>query len=167
MLSNILSTVIVIAVLCGVFSITVGMFNTKLYKAINEEKCSGLEILKAYIPFYNIAYARKLAYGKCTVFNIGFIVCAVLIVFRVAAVILVSTFPILVVYSAFTTYVAILIYAIMYIVNAVDFVRMLNGGFITTLCCVIVAPVGYYMLSNIVIAYFKSVEDKVSGTFEA
>ena len=42
---------------------------------------------------------------------------------------------------------------------------MFNCGLIVTLCGVVVAPIGYYMLSTQVLGYFRSVEDTVSGRF--
>lgn len=166
MLLNIASVVLVVLILCSIVSVTPGFFNLKMFRALQGTRCTGLSAVQAFIPFYNITFSRKLSYGKSTIFDIGFIVCAVLLLFRVASVVLVSKLPVLVVFSSFAMYACLLIFFVMYIVNAVDFCRMLNCGFLTILCCVVVAPVGYYMLSTQVLAYFKEVEDVVRGTFE-
>lgn len=167
MIQQIISVVIVIAVLCAVVCVTVGMFNRKLFLAVYGTKCTGLSAVEAYIPFYNIVYARKIINGKAPVFLGGFCLCAAGLIFRLGSVVLVAKFPVLIVYSSLAMVVCIALYMLLYIINAVDFCRMLNCGFLTTICCIIVAPVGYYMLSTQVLPYFKQVEDKVSGTFEA
>ena len=165
MIENIISVVLVVGVLFAIISIPVGMFNTKVFQAINGTKCTGVNFIKAFIPFYNITFSRKLAYNSSGIFIIALIVCLILILFRIVALALVSVVPVLVVFSSFTTIAAILLYWLFYIINAVDFCRMFNCGMLITLCCIILAPVGYYMLSTQVLSYFRSVEDEVSGRF--
>lgn len=165
MLLNILSVVLVVAFLYSIICIPVGMFNTKLFMAIHGTKCTGLNRVKAYLPFYNITFSRWLAYGGSMVFSILLLVCALLLVFRFVAIALVASVPILVVYSALTTLGCIALYTLLYIINAVDFCRMFSCGAATMLCCLLIAPVGYYMLSLQVLSYFRNVEDEVSGRF--
>lgn len=160
-----LSVVIVLAFLYAIVCVPVGIFNLRLFQAINGTKCTGLNFLKAFVPLYNITFARKLAYGKAPAFNVLLALCALLFVFRVSALILVSSFPILVVYSSLIMIACLALYWLLYIVNCVDFCRMLNRGVVTTLCGIVVPPIGYYMLSTQVMGYFRSVEDTVSGRF--
>ena len=98
-------------------------------------------------------------------FNVMLLICLLLFVFRVVSIALVSLVPVLVVYSSLVMIACIAIYCILYIINCVDFCRMFNCGLIVTLCGVVVAPIGYYMLSTQVLGYFRSVEDTVSGRF--
>ena len=162
---DVLSVIIVLAVLYAIVSVHVGIFNLKVFQAVHGTKCTGLSILKAFAPLYNITFARKLAYGKSTVFNVMLLICLLLFVFRVVSIALVSLVPVLVVYSSLVMIACIAIYCILYIINCVDFCRMFNCGLIVTLCGVVVAPIGYYMLSTQVLGYFRSVEDTVSGRF--
>lgn len=162
---DVISVVLVLMVLYAVISVPVGIFNLKVFQAIHGTKCTGFSFLKAFTPLYNITFARKLAYGKATVFNVILLVCLLLLLFRVVALILVSTLPILVVYSSLVMIACIALYWVLYIVNCVDFCRMFNCGIITTLCGVVVPPIGYYMMSTQVLGYFRSVEDTVSGRF--
>lgn len=165
MIQQILSTLIVIAVLCAILCVTVGMFNRKVFLAVYKSKCTGLSTIQAFIPFYNITYARRIINGKCPIFNVGLCICLIGFVFRLVSVALVAKVPVLIVYSSMVMIGCIALYMILYIANAVDFCRMLNCGFLTTICSIIVAPVGYYMLSTQVLPYFKQVEDRVSGAF--
>ena len=158
---DVLSVIIVLAVLYAIVSVPVGIFNLKVFQAVHGTKCTGLSILKAFAPLYNITFARKLAYGKSTVFNVMLLICLLLFVFRVVSIALVSLVPV----PSLVMIACIAIYCILYIINCVDFCRMFNCGLIVTLCGVVVAPIGYYMLSTQVLGYFRSVEDTVSGRF--
>ena len=162
---DVISVVLVLMALYAVNSVPVGMFNLKVFQAIHGTKCTGFSLLKAFTPLYNITFARKLAYGKATIFNAILLLCLLLLLFRVVALVLVSTLPILVVYSSLVMIACIALYWFLYIVNCVDFCRMFNCGVITTLCGVVVPPIGYYMMSTQVLGYFRSVEDTVSGRF--
>lgn len=162
---DVISVVLVLMALYAVISVPVGIFNLKVFQAIHGTKCTGFSLLKAFTPLYNITFARKLAYGKATIFNAILLLCLLLLLFRVVALVLVSTLPILVVYSSLVMIACIALYWVLYIVNCVDFCRMFNCGVITTLCGVVVPPIGYYMMSTQVLGYFRSVEDTVSGRF--
>lgn len=164
-MSDVISVLIVVAALAAIIAVPVGIFNVKLFQALNGTKCGGLNLVKAFVPFHNITFARKLAYGRATVYNIVLTVCLLLLLFRAVAIIVVATVPILIVYSSITTIACVLIFWLFYIINAVDFCRMLNCGITVTLCSVVIPPVGYYMLSTQVLSYFRSVEDDMSGTF--
>ena len=131
---DVLSVIIVLAVLYAIVSVPVGIFNLKVFQAVHGTKCTGLSILKAFAPLYNITFARKLAYGKSTVFNVMLLICLLLFVFRVVSIALVSLVPVLVVYSSLVMIACIAIYCILYIINCVDFCRMFNCGLIVTLC---------------------------------
>ena len=167
MLQNILSALIVLGALYMVISVPVGLVNVKLFKALHGARCTGVNALLAFIPIYNIVFGRKLVYGKATFTKVILALCTALLAFRAISVLLVAAYPILVVYSAITSILVCAVYWLLYIVNAVDLGRMFGVGAITMLCCVLIAPVGYYMLSAQIMAYFRSVEDEVSGTFEA
>lgn len=162
---DVISVILVLAVLYAIVSIPVGIFNLKVFQAIHGTKCTGLSFVKAFIPLYNITFSRKLAYGRATAFNICLVICLLLFLFRIVSVVIVSIAPVLVVYSSLVMIACIAIYWILYIINCVDFCRMFNCGVITTLCGVVVPPIGYYMLSTQVLGYFRSVEDTVSGRF--
>lgn len=162
---DIISVLIVLIVLYSIISIPVGLFNIKVFQAIYYAKPSGVNLIKAFLPLYNITFARKLAYGQATVANSVLLVCVLLAAFRIVALVLVSTFPVLIVYSSIVMIACIAMYWALYIFNCVDFCRMFNCGVVTTLCGIVVAPIGYYMLSTQVMGYFRSVEDEVSGRF--
>ena len=114
---DVLSVIIVLAVLYAIVSVPVGIFNLKVFQAVHGTKCTGLSILKAFAPLYNITFARKLAYGKSTVFNVMLLICLLLFVFRVVSIALVSLVPVLVVYSSLVMIACIAIYCILYIIN--------------------------------------------------
>lgn len=162
---DVISVIIVLAVLYAIVSVPVGIFNLKVFQAMHGTKCTGLNILKAFTPLYNITFARKLAYSKSPVYNVLLLVCLLLFLFRIVSIVIVSAVPILVVYSSLAMIVCIALYWVLYIINCVDFCRMFNCGLIVTLCGIVAAPIGYYMLSTQVLGYFRSVEDTVSGRF--
>lgn len=165
MVMNVISVLLVVLILCALISVPVGLFNLKIFQAVHGAKCTGLNFLKAFTPFYNITFSRKLTYGRTPIYNWAMIICAVLLAFRFTALLLVSAVPILVVYSSITTFSCIVLYWGFYLVNAVDFCRMFNCGVVTTLCSIVVPPIGYYMISTQVLGYFRNVEDMVSGRF--
>lgn len=165
MAMNILSVVIVLGVLYGVLCLPVALFNLKVYQAVVGVKCGFPSVLLAFCPFYNIVFARKQVYTKAPIYNILLILCAVLLCFRFISLVMVARVPILVFYSAFCAMAAVVLYYILYIINAVDFAHMFGCGAVTKLMAILVAPVGYYLLSNQVLSYYKSVEDEVSGRF--
>lgn len=167
MLTNALSVLIVLAILYSIISIPVGLFNLKVFQSVNGTKCTGLNFLKAFMPFYNITFSRRLVYGKATWFHVLLLVCAVLFLCRIVAIVLVAAFPLLIVFSSIAMVACLALYYALYVINAVDFCRMLNCGLVTTLFSIAVTPIGYYMLSTQVLGYFRSVEDTVSGRFEA
>lgn len=162
---DVVSVILVLVILYAVISVPVGIFNLKMFQAIHGTKCTGLSFLKAFTPLCNITFARKLAYGRATIFNVVLRICLLLLLFRIVAVVVVSALPILVVYSSLVMIACIALYWILYIINCVDFCRMFNCGVITTLFGIVVPPIGYYMLSTQVLGYFRSVEDTVSGRF--
>lgn len=164
-LINVLSVIIVVAILYAIISVPVGLFNLKMFQAVHGAKCTGLNFVKAFIPFYNITFSRRLVYGKATGFCIALLLCVIMFLFRVVSLVLVSAVPILIVYSSLVMIACIAFYYILYIINAVDFCRMLNCGVVTMIVSIVVAPIGYYMLSTQVLSYFRSVEDTVSGRF--
>lgn len=164
-LMNALSVFTVVAILYAIISIPVGLFNLKIFKAVHGAKCTGLNFIKAFIPFYNITFSRRLVYGKTTGFCVALLLCALMCLFRGISLVLVSTAPILIVYSSLVMIACIALYIILYIINAVDFCRMLNCGVVTVIVSIAIAPIGYYMLSTQVLSYFRSVEDTVSGRF--
>lgn len=152
-------------VLIAIFSVPCGLFNVKMFRATQESKPGGLELVKAFFPFANILYSRKLCYGKCPVFLSLLIVSVVLLAFRFIALALLTIVPVLIVFSPFAVLASFILYYIIYAANAVDFCRMLGGGGFVLLVCVFCAPLGYYMLSNKVLPYFKTEEDTLSARF--
>lgn len=167
MLMDILSTILVVGILYAIVCVPVGMFNAKVFQAVHGAKCTGLSLGKALIPFCNITFSRRLTYGRAPVFRALLLVCVGLLLFRFVALALVTVAPLLIVFSSLTTVACIALYWLLYIVNAIDFCRMFNCGFVIKLACIVLAPVGYYMLSTQVLGYFRSVEDEVSGRFGA
>ena len=47
---DVLSVIIVLAVLYAIVSVPVGIFNLKVFQAVHGTKCTGLSILKAFAP---------------------------------------------------------------------------------------------------------------------
>jgi hypothetical protein len=163
---DIVSICIVVGALYGVFTLPVGLFNMKMYQAVHGYKCAGSQCIALFFPFYNIAFARKLVYGR-SMYGIWVSVCMLFLLFRIASLLLVTIVPVLVVFSAITILVFLCIYYLLYVINALDFCMMLGCGILTFLCCIIITPVGYMVLSTQAVRYFKSVEDEVSGRFTA
>lgn len=157
---------ILVLIIYAVICIPVGMLNVSLRRAALGAKPSPNEYLKAYSPFVNITYGRKVLYGK-TAYSYGLYTVVLLLVFRVVAVLLVGTVPVLTIYSAFTTLAALALYCVLYIWNAASMCLLLRGGTMLTIVSVLIAPVGYYLISVRVPGYFKSVEDEVSGRFKS
>lgn len=155
--------------ICAVFTVPVGLFNTKMFRGINGSKPGGGEFLKAYIPFFNVRYSRVLAYGSSSVFMIFLCASAVLFLLRFVAIGLVTLDIGWAVYlfmiSPVLVLVALLIWWVLAIVNAVDFARMLGCGGLTIFVSIIIPPVGYYMLANNVLPYFRKEETSLNGTF--
>jgi len=164
MSASIISAIVLVLGLCAVLAVPVGIFNLKVYRAVRGTKCTGATAVEAFVPFVNILFARKLVYGQ-TFFKYLMWVCAALVIFRTAALVLINTMPVLTVFSSFGMVACIALYAVLYVANAASFASLLNCGAVTMLCCVVAAPVGYYMLSTQVLNYFRSVEDVVSGRF--
>ena len=162
---DILIVILLLLIFYCLVWIPVGLFNLRMFKEHNGSKAGGLEFLKAFCPFYNICFARKLAYGRSPVFFTGVTITIALIVFRLISVALVTVVPILVFISAMTMWLAILIYLAFYIINAIDFGRMLGAGPVTLLASIIIPPLGYYLLLNQVAVYFYKEEDELSGRF--
>lgn len=157
-------TGLIITLYCIIW-VPVGMFNLKMFKEHNGSKATGMQALSAFAPFYNICYSRKLAYGKSPIFFVLTTIAVVLFCLRLLSVALVAVVPILLPITALLIWVSLLLYFLLYIINAVDFCRMLGGGFVTLLFCIVVPMLGYYMLSNVVTAYFYKEEDELSGRF--
>lgn len=147
-------------------SLTVGMFNTRMFQAMKGYKADVPFLIKAYVPFANLSAARKLLYGR-TLYTALLGVCGVLAVFRIVSLALVAQVPVLVTYSAVGMIICTVMYYVLYIANAVTFSRLLQCGAGITAVCVILPMVGYYMLAVHVLPYFKREEDKLSGRFEA
>lgn len=166
MFIQVLSVCLWVLLPCAILTIPAGMFHCKLYFAVTDMKPSIREVILAYIPFLNIARSRKLAYGGAPVYTALMCVCGGLLLFRGVALFTLTTVPVLYVVSAFGMAACIGLYALLYIVNALDFSRMLDCGVVTCVASVLVAPLGYWLLSNQVLPYFKSVGDEVSGRFE-
>lgn len=163
--------IIFIVGLIALFTIPIGMFNVKMFKGSNGTNPGGAELLKAYLPFVNIRYARVMAYGTSPVYLGLLILCGVFLLLRAISYALVAAgigFGVyLAFFSAFTSLAAIAIWWVLAAVNGIDFGNMLNVGVPTKLCCIILPPLGYYMLSNIVMPYFKSEEVTADATFGA
>lgn len=157
--------------ICAVFTVPVGMFNTKMFRGINGSKPTGGEFLKAYVPFFNVRYARVLAYGSSSVFMIFLCAALVLFLLRFIAIGLIALDIGWAVYlfmlSPMLVLLALGIWWVLAIVNAVDFARMLGCGGLTIVMSVLIPPVGYYMLSNNVLPYFRKEESSLHGTFGA
>jgi hypothetical protein len=164
MIANILSIVILAALFYLLVSLPVGLFNMRVFQAVNGTKCTGYNRLGAFVPLANITFARKLVYRR-TFWNYILILCAALLLFRIISILTVAYLPVLIVYSSMSTIFCIALYFVLYILNALDFCRLLNCGIVTIVCCIAAPPVGYYMISTQVLRYFKSVEDDVSGRF--
>lgn len=158
-----------VAVLAAIFTIPVGMFNTKMYRGNNGEYPHGVDWLKAYIPFGNIRYARVLAYGASPIFGVFLIVAAAIFALRFISIGLVALdigiAMYIYVFSAFFPMAALAIWWVLAAINAIDFGGMLGAGLPTKIVCVVLPPLGYYMLSNAVLPYFKAEEVSMDGTF--
>lgn len=166
---EILVAVVLGCMLVGIFTIPVGIFNTRMFRGVNGSKPSGSEFLKAYTPFANVRFSRVLAYGSSTVYLVALILCAILIMSRVVALILVGLdigwSVYLFIFTPICVLLAFAIYYILAVVNAIDFGRMIGAGTLTMIMCVIMNPIGYYMLAQQVLPYFKAEENDLSGTF--
>lgn len=162
---------IFVCILAAIFAVPVGMFNTKMYEGNNGFKPTGGEWFKCYIPFANIRYARVLAYGASPVFAVCLIVALIVFLLRFIAIGLVAMDVGFMVYvymfSAMFPLIAVGIWWVLAAINGVDFGNMLGAGLFTKLFCVILPPLGYYMLSNAVLPYFKAEEVSLGGTFGA
>lgn len=154
-----------------IFTVPVGMFNVKMFKGSNSCAPTGGELIKAYMPFVNIRFSRVLAYGTSPVFLACLILIGVVLLVRGLSFVLVGMDIGIGVYmaffSSFLSLAAIALWWVLAAINGVDFANMLQAGFITKLCCVILPPMGYYMLSNVVLPYFRSEEAGVNDTFGA
>ena len=170
-MSEIIGGVVFIIGIIALFTVPVGMFNVKMFKGSNSCDPTGLELIKAYCPFANIRFARVLAYGTSPVFMCGLIICACILCLRLVSIVLVSMDVAIGVYiaffSSFASLAAIAGWWIMAAINGVDFANMLQAGFVTKCFCVILPPMGYYMLSNIVMPYFRAEEVTARDTFGA
>lgn len=169
--TDVLVAVALFIAIAAVFSIPVGLFNTKMFRGINGSKPGGGQVVRAYLPFVNIRYSRVLAYGSSTVFLVFLCVAAVMLLLRFVAVGLVIADigfgAYLYMITPLCTLGALAIWYVLSVVNAVDFANMLGAGGITKVFCVLCSPIGYYMLSNAVLPYFKREETTVHGTFGA
>ena len=170
-MSEIIGGVVFILAIIAIFTVPVGMFNVKMFKGSNSCSPSGLELIKAYCPFVNIRYSRVLAYGTSPVFLCGLICIGLVLCVRIISIALigldVGIGVYLAFYSSFASLVAIAGWWVLAAVNGVDFANMLQAGFITKCFCVVLPPMGYYMLSNIVLPYFRAEEVGVHDTFGA
>lgn len=155
-----------ILVILAVVGVPVGLFNIKVYRAVCGTKPKGLVLVDAFIPATNLLFARKLVYGK-TAYTYGLVACGVLILFRAVALALINTVPILIFYSGFAVMGCLALFIVLYVANAVSFCRLFNCKVVVTLCCLLIAPVGYYMLSTQVLGYFRNTEEELSGRFTA
>lgn len=164
---NVISMIVVIGLLYCVLCVPVGLFNLKVYQAVMGTKCGFPTVLLAFCPLYNIVFPRKYIYNRAPVYTGLLILFTVLMLFRTVAFILVLQVPILYVFSAFASIGAIILYYGLYLFNCFDFARMFGCGILTKLFSIVVPPLGYYLVSNQVLGYYKSVEDEVSGRFTA
>lgn len=170
-MSEVIGGVIFILLIIALFTIPVGMFNVKMFKGSNSCSPSGGELVKAYIPFANIRFARVLAYGTSPIYLALLIMCGVILLVRGLSFLLVGLNIGVGVYiaffSSFASLLAIAIWWVLAAVNGVDFANMLQAGTVTKICCIILPPMGYYMLSNVVLPYFRSEEAGTNDTFGA
>lgn len=170
-MSEVIGGVIFILLIIALFTIPVGMFNVKMFKGSNSCSPSGCELVKAYIPFANIRFARVLAYGTSPIYLALLIMCGVILLVRGLSFLLVGLNIGVGVYiaffSSFASLLAIAIWWVLAAVNGVDFANMLQAGTVTKICCIILPPMGYYMLSNVVLPYFRSEEAGTNDTFGA
>lgn len=160
-MSNLLSVAVVLIGIYCVLSLPVAFFNLKCFEVANGYAPSFRESLLAFVPFGNLTYGRKQIYGTSKLFRVLMWVCGILALFRAISLV----FSVLLPVSTIAALTCVALYIILYIFNAVDFGRMFGAGVFTMLFCIIVAPVGYYLLSGRILAYYKSVEDEVSDTF--
>ncbi len=170
-MSETIGGIVFIIAIIALLTVPVGMFNVKMFKGSNGTDPTGGEIVKAYIPFINVRYARVMAYGTSPVFLALLCVCGGILLLRFAAIAMIGAGigvgVYLAFFSAFGSMLAIAIWWGLAAVNGVDFSNMLQAGFTTKLMCVVIPPIGYYMLSNIVLPYFRSEEAGVNDTFGA
>lgn len=168
---EIIGGIVFILAIIALFSVPIGLFNVKMYKGSNNSSPTIGQYFKAYFPFVNIRYARVLAYGSSPVFLGLLILCGVLLLLRPIAYILVAldigAGVYLAFFSAFGSLAAIGIWWVLAAINGVDFSNMLQAGTLTKIFCIILPPLGYYMLSNIVLPYFRSEEATAYDTFGA
>ena len=164
---DILVAMVFVAIIVAIFTVPVGMFNTKMFHGANGSRATGMEVLKAYVPFGNLRYARVLSYGASPVYLVLLILAGLLIVVRLVSVAIFQMVPVLLIFTPWCVIAAFLIWYILAVVNALDFANMLGAGLVTKLFCIICAPLGYYMLAQVVLPYFKAEEENISGTFEA
>lgn len=166
---DILVTIGLLIGLLAVFTIPIGMFNTKMFRGLNDEKPGGLEFIKAYIPFYNVRYARVLAYNTSPVFLVFLIFATLLFLTRFVALAMlvmdIGFSAYLIVFTPVCVLAALLIWWILAAINAIDFGRMIGVGGLTLLFSALIPPLGYYMLSVNVLPYFKKEETSLHGTF--
>lgn len=149
----------------AVFAVPIGMFNAKMYKANNDVKPTGMELVKCYLPIYHLTYAQKLAYGSATLYTVLICIFCVTIILRIIAVAMVAQWPMGVFITSFLVIFGFLCLIAVMIISGLRFAIMLQCGALTKLFCVILPPLGYYMMTQQVMAYFKSEEDELSGRF--
>lgn len=173
-LLNTLGIILLVVIGYFVFVFPVTLLNVKFFRANYESKPGFGEVIKAGFPFYNITYARRIAYSRSPVFTVLITVGLLLVLVRIVLInvlrMFVTTispdlFIVLVTYSSYVAIAGICLLYILYVINLVDFARMLQQGMLTMLLCIILAPVGYYVVQLHVISFFKAEEDEVSGRF--
>lgn len=168
-MQDILIAVLMFMAVAALFTIPVGLFNTRMFRGLNESRPTGSEFIKAYIPFFNVRYSRVLAYNSSPIYMALLCIAAVLFLLRFVAVGLVAADigfgAYLVILTPITVMLAFVLWYVLAVVNAIDFGRMLGVGTLTMIVCIFCAPIGYYMLSNAVMPYFKKEETSLDGTF--
>ena len=161
--------VIFILLVIALFTVPIGMFNVKMFKGSNSCSPSGGELVRAYMPFVNVRFSRVLAYGTSPAYLGLLILCGAILLVRGLAFLLVGmdigVGAYIAFFSAFASPVAIVVWWTLAAVNGVDFANMLQAGFLTKVACIIIPPLGYYMLSNVVLPYFRSEEAGTYDTF--
>lgn len=156
----------VLVLLYSIFFVPIGMLCIRTYKVTKGESKVPFQVgVLSFLPFTNVIYLRKMLYGKSTLFIVLHFVLLAIFLFRVVAIVLISTAPILVVYSSILMLAGLGVFYLMYVANAIDISHMLDSGFVQYLASTIIPPLAVYFLSLKIVPYFSDVKEDLNGTF--
>ena len=161
-----MESLIYIFLVCFVLFYPPAVLAIACYKScMRKKKLSAFEVLACCIPLYNLAVIRKSFYDSAKIVYAALAIIVVCVAYRFVAIFLLYENALLMLASTVGMLAAMVIIWLISAFTFFDTAVCVNQGLLVKLLCILLPPLGAFIVSKAIAPYMKSVREELDGTF--